>query len=120
MTPDEIASFMQDVIVQYQQRTVSSRRAEVRETAAIPVFVQPLDDQLQPVGEEFAAVTRDVSVGGLGLFHTRPVPLGLVQIVMEAPDHGQSRKLLGRVEHSTPCGRFFIVGCHIEDAGIAD
>jgi hypothetical protein len=106
--------------VQYQQRTVSSRRVEVREPAAIPVFVQPLDDQLQPVGEEFAAVTRDISCGGLGFFHTRPVAPGLIQIVMEAPDHGQSRKLLGRVEHCTPCGRFFIVGCHLEHGGIAD
>ena len=70
-SPDVIASFMQQVIVQYQGFGGAFRRAEPREMVAVPVRVLPLSDDLQPAGPPFDAVTRDLSCGGIGIFHTQ-------------------------------------------------
>ena len=50
------------------------RRIGRRHLMVLPVVLQPLDDDLQPSGEMFAAVSRDISVTGIGLIHTVPVP----------------------------------------------
>jgi hypothetical protein len=119
MTPDEIASFMQEVIVQHHQYSAYCRRSEPREPVAIPVRVQQLDENCLPTGPVISAVTRDMSVGGIGFFHTHPIELGRIQIRLEAPCSRDNRTLLARVEHCTPCGDFYIVGCRIESVSPA-
>jgi hypothetical protein len=116
VTPDQIGSFMQDVIRQYQDVSPEGyRRADPRETVAIPIRVQPLNDQYQAAGEPFSVVTRDMSCSGIGFFHTQPVALGRIRICLKAPASHEEMNLLARVEHCTSCGDFFIVGCRIEN-----
>ena len=43
------------------------RRSEVRRTHAVPVVVQPLDSELEPLGDPFAAVMREFSLHGFSL-----------------------------------------------------
>ena len=110
-THDVIASFMQQVILQYQGYGAAYRRAEPRETAAIPVNVVPLDSELQPTGELFQAVTRDISYGGVGIFHTQPVDAPYVLIEITAPEACKTMRLLAQTEHCTRFGGFYVVGC---------
>ncbi len=119
-SPDVIASFMQQVILEYVNYGRDHRRSEPREAVAIPVQVQPLDNQLQPTGEGFSAITRDISYAGIGLFHRFPIDQGLLQISMSAPETHEEMRLLARIEHCTRCGQFFIIGCNFTGLNTPD
>lgn len=111
-SPDTIASFIQQTIVELESFKDGIRRAETRESVAIPINVTPLNEHLEPVGAEFYAVTRDVSCGGIGLFHTAPVTAPWLEIEMSTPATHQELRLLAHVQHCTPIGKFFLIGCH--------
>ena len=108
-----IAAFMQQVIVQYYSFGGHFRRVEPRESVAIPIRLCPLDESFEPQGDEFNAVTRDVSCSGIGVFHTRTIETPFVKITIAAPETGHQMNLLARVEHCTPCGDYQIVGCRL-------
>jgi hypothetical protein len=110
-TEDVIASFMQQIIVEYQGFGDAYRRKEPRETVAIPIDVQLLDEHLRPIADPFQAVTRDISCGGVGFFHTKPVDLPYVLIELAAPATEDRMKLLAKVEHCTEFGGLSLIGC---------
>ncbi len=115
VTPDQIASFMQDVIVQCQQVSPAfGRRAEPRESVAIPIRVQQLDDDLRPIGCAKSVVTRDLSCSGIGFFHTERLENGPLRICLTAPYSSATMNLLANIEHCTRVGDFYIVGCRIQ------
>jgi hypothetical protein len=65
----------------------AERRAEPRWTIVTPVPVQPLDERLRPHGEPFVAISRDVSPGGMALYHLQPVPVkSLLAVELRAPE----------------------------------
>ena len=86
---------------------------------AIPVRVQCLDDDYQPIGERFAVVTRDISCSGMGFFHTQPMKSGWIRICLTTIWNSDEMNLLAYVEHCTRCGDFYIMGCRIEDVSAA-
>ncbi|MGO8691059.1 MAG: PilZ domain-containing protein [Thermoguttaceae bacterium] len=47
------------------------RRGSRRLPVVVPVVAMPLDNNFRPMGTTFAAITRDLSTGGLRLFSTR-------------------------------------------------
>ncbi|MDH3718304.1 MAG: PilZ domain-containing protein [Planctomycetota bacterium] len=49
------------------------RRTEKRHQYLTMVMVTPLDADLQPSGDPFPALTRDISASGIGLVHSRPI-----------------------------------------------
>lgn len=108
---DAIASFMQDVIVQYNSYVGGYRRSEPRESVAIPISITPLGRDFAPTGEALPVVTRDLSCGGIGFFHVQTIDAPFLQLSVESPDAKQAMSLLARVEHCTPCGGYYIVGC---------
>lgn len=115
-SPEVIASFMQQVIVQYQNYGTHHRRTEPREAIAIPVQVQRLEDDLTPVAEPKAAITRDISVGGIGLFLGERIERGMLRIRMVAPESHEQMQILAQIEHCTPCGGYYIIGCRFAGA----
>lgn len=110
-SPDVIAAFMQQAIVEYQNYGVLHRRSEPRECVAIPIRVQCLSETLEPLGEPFYSITRDISCGGLGLFHGNRLEANYLQITMQAPQSHEQMKLLAKVEHQTRCGGYVLIGC---------
>ena len=110
-TADAIASFMQDVIVQYNSYVGGYRRSEPRESVAIPISITPLDHSFGPNGTSFPSVTRDLSCGGIGFFHNEPIDAPFLELLVEMPDSNRAMSLLARVEHCTPCGGYYIIGC---------
>ena len=116
-SPDTIASFIQQTIVEVQSFKEGIRRAEPREAAAIPVLVTPLSENLEPTGAEFYAVTRDVSCGGIGLFHTEAVTARWLEVEISTPATHRELRLLVHVQHCTPIGKFFLIGCRFATSG---
>jgi hypothetical protein len=110
-SPDTIASFIQQTIVELHSFREEIRRSERRESVAIPIIVTPLDENLNPVGAEFSAVTRDVCCSGIGLFHTKHITARWVEIEMSTPATHQELRLLAEVHHCTRVGKFFLIGC---------
>lgn len=110
-SPEIITAFMQQVIVEYGSFAHDTRRNEARENVAVPVSVQPLTDEFIPVGTPFPAVTRDLSSSGMGIFSPARYDLSWLQVTLQSPTTGRQMRLLGKVEHCTPCGPFFLIGC---------
>ena len=112
---DVISSFMQRTILQYQNYGNSFRRTEPREIVAIPVSIRPLNESYESNGERSYCVTRDVSCAGVGLFHTEPINSSFIEIDLVTPESGEEMRILASVEHCTPCGDFFLIGCRFAE-----
>ena len=119
ITRDGLALFLQEIITEYESYKASIRRTDNREAVSIPVEAQCLDDQGKPVGEPFHMVTRDISSGGLGMFHAEFVECGSIQLSLTSPVTSRNATILANVEHCTPCGKYFIVGCQFLRAGVS-
>ena len=91
------------------------RRNNTRVPRSLVLAVQPLNQQGDPVGEPFKAVTRDVSEQGLGFLHPFPFPTNYVRIGPTANSISQSN---ARVCHNVAYEgekRLFLVGVEFED-----
>ena len=72
-TPEQVFEAVGWAINSAEKSAFSDRRISERTIVYLPVLVQLVDDASQPIGEAFPAVTRDVSVGGIGLICDRPI-----------------------------------------------
>jgi hypothetical protein len=115
-SPEVITTFMQQVVTEYRDYGVGFRRSEPREAVAIPVVIQPVNASLEAIGEPVSAVTRDISSGGIGIFYTQPMSPGWLKITLSTPETHSHMTLLARIEHCTPCGGFYIIGCRFARA----
>lgn len=111
VSPESLALFLQEIIVEYDSYKDSVRRVDVRENVSIPVQAVRLSPESKPVGKPFYMVTRDISCGGVGLFNTQHVENGPIQLTFSSPVNGTELNVQATVEHCTPCGRYHIVGC---------
>jgi hypothetical protein len=93
--PEDIAQFVQRLVGRLALYRGKERRTIRRHRVAIPVLAVPLDDDLQPAGDSFAAVTRDISTRGLALYHKRPVEAPYLAV--ELADH-EGKKLEAALE----------------------
>ena len=111
VSADALAAHLQEIIVEYESYRKQFRRAEAREPVAIPVEAIALDEKFQAVSDPFHMVTRDMSVGGTGIFHTEEVTSAYLLLQFSSPVSLETFRIVASVEHCTPCGHYFIVGC---------
>lgn len=69
--PDRIASFVRRVAGRSYRGP--ERRVRERHRVPLPVIAVPVTEDCEPLEGAFRTFTRDVSTGGVGLLHTRPV-----------------------------------------------
>jgi len=93
--PEEIAEFVQRIVGRLTHYRGKERRGERRHRLAIPLLAVPLNEELQPVGDAFAAVSRDISSRGVALYYTCPVESPFLAV--ELTDH-EGRKLQAAIE----------------------
>ncbi len=79
-SPGAIAAFISQAHGKVMSFEGAERRAHQRYVVAMPSIAQPLDDSFQPDGPPFHAATRDISVGGIALIHTRPVAVNYLGV----------------------------------------
>ena len=111
VSSDVLSAHLQEIIIEYESYKKQFRRSESREPVSIPVEAVALDDDFQPISEPFHMVTRDMSIHGTGIFHTSSVDATYVQLQFSSPVTLEAFGVIARVEHCTPCGRYFIIGC---------
>ncbi len=111
LTPESLALFLQEMIVEYDSYRQSARRADARENVSIPVRAVHLSANSEPKSEPFHMVSRDVSCCGIGLFNTEPVKRGPIQLTFSSPISGMELDVPACVEHCTACGHYYIIGC---------
>lgn len=58
----------------------SNRRISERKTTYLPIEIQMISEDFQPVGETLSAVTRDVSVGGIGFITNCPITTSQIRV----------------------------------------
>jgi hypothetical protein len=87
----------------------SERRSEARLHLAVPVLVRPLDDDFNPVGEYFSAVTRDISPSGVGLIAEQPISYRHVVLRMHLAN--EEVTVIAEVKWHKPMGPFEGIGC---------
>ena len=106
--PEAVVEFAHEIISQCGQSLPSQieRRGMVRFPIAVPVLVMPLDENYQPVGPAFEAVTRDLSAGGMALLHTRAVNAKFLALEIEIPQKGR-RTMILEVLRCRPSRRFY-------------
>ena len=86
----------------------SERRQHLRYPITIPVRVTPLDEQHQPAAEPFLAITRDISIVGLCMYHTQAVKEKLLRLELTGLNQEHVTVLL-KVARCRPAGPFFEV-----------
>jgi hypothetical protein len=69
--PDRIAAFVRRVAG--RSYGGPERRVRERHRVPLPVIAIPVTEDCEPLSDPFRTFTRDVSTGGVGLLHTRPV-----------------------------------------------
>lgn len=105
---DEIESFVQHIAREYFLDGID-RRSEPRYRLTIQVRVQPVDEYENVIGAAVRAVTRDLSVGGIGLNCQDPLN-GKLIVQLESPS-GTKLRTLAEVLRCEPIGYYFDVGC---------
>ncbi len=82
------------------------KRSEKRCYVSLPVTATPTNEKLQPVGDSFYAVTRDISSQGITMFNTRTVDSSFLVLELMDPD-GPKLKAVMEVLRCRPIGRFY-------------
>lgn len=103
---EAIASFVESVDGKVMSFEGRERRSYPRYVVALPSVVQPLDDERCPQGKPFNAVTRDISIGGISLVHTRPANCRLLGVKLKLPS-GKGIHLLVSVRRCRPLGTYY-------------
>jgi hypothetical protein len=107
-SPERVVNFVRRVIRGEKFYAGPERRANLRYPITMPVRVAPLTDALQPCGQAFLAVTRDISVGGLCFYHTQPIKQRFLQVEMTSPTREQLTVVL-EVKRLRQAGPFYEV-----------
>jgi len=82
------------------------KRSEKRCYVSLPVTATPTNQKLQPVGNSFNAITRDISSQGITMFSTRTVDSSCLVLELRDPD-GPKLKAVMEVLRCRPIGRFY-------------
>ena len=112
-TGKDAAPFLQHLLDQAARCTGAERREDQRHPLSVTLRVQPLDDDLQPLGKEFRVITRDVSTGGVGFVHTSPIEQRFLRLVMADESHDE---LIVEVRHCTRVGELgllYLIGVQL-------
>ncbi len=73
------------------------------------VWTQPVDNQFEPLGDAFKAISRDISSSGIGLMHTRAIRDKYLWLRLTTP--GASRmNVIVEVVRCRPLGLFYEIG----------
>jgi hypothetical protein len=93
----------------------ADRRQTERYSVVADVIVVPLGDDLLPTAQPFVACSRNMSTGGMCLYHATPVESMLLYVEIALPDAPGMRALM-KVLRQEPVGGYFeIAGQFLAD-----
>ena len=101
----ELADFARRQLVNATLNGGIDRRREKRHAMMVPVLAVPVDDQNQPLGDPFQAITRDLCATSVGLIHADPIEHDRLAIAMTIADTNVN--LVISMTRKTPMGPFY-------------
>jgi hypothetical protein len=104
--PSEMIEFVKNLIRDdySQKRLFAGRPARVFEAVTIP-----LDENFQPIGDSFLAVTRHVSLAKVSLVHTEPIHASFLRVSLEVVNLGAT--MVAKVRRHRQLNQYFEVSC---------
>jgi len=106
-----LLSFVKRRVAQAEAYRGPERRAEERDLLVMPVVVQAVDEQFNPLEEAQAMVISDVSPSGLGMVHERRFSHARIVVHLSYPEEG--KLLAAEVRWTKPLGPFYLLGCEV-------
>jgi hypothetical protein len=98
-----------------KRNEVRSRRRSPRRPLIANVTVVPLDAGFCPIGPPFIACTRNVSTGGICLYHQSRAPSAFLYLEIEAIDSPPTQAVM-KVLRQTRVGRFWEIAGRTREA----
>jgi hypothetical protein len=105
--PERVANFIRRVIRGEKFYPGPERRQSLRYPITMPVKATALNDEQRPSGEAFLAVTRDISVGGLCMYHLQPVTARFLQLEITSHSSDEELHVVMEVVRCRQTGPFF-------------
>ena len=110
---NELIDFARRQLVNATLFSGDDRRAEHRHLMLVPVWVVPVDEDNQPIGEPVQLITRDVSASSIGLFHEDEITHDRLALHMRLASTDVN--LVIRVIWVQPAGPFYgLAGTYLE------
>lgn len=107
--PAAVESFVRRVVRGAEFYVGPEQRGEARYAVSLPVAAVPVDKSLRKAGDAFIALTRDISSGGIGMYHTRRVSERLLALEIKSAS-GEKLRVLAEVLRCNPAGLFYEIG----------
>lgn len=104
--PKAIADFVERAIRNSKYYDGPDIRSERRYAVSLRVAAAPVDEQLNKIGEEFIAMSRDISSSGIAIYHTRDVSDRFLALELTAAS-GEKMRVLLQVLRCRPAGLFY-------------
>jgi hypothetical protein len=106
--PERVANFIRRVIRGEKFYPGPERRQSLRYPITMPVKSTPVTDHYELCGDVFLAVTRDISLGGLCMYHLAPVTARYLQLEI-TNNNDEHLSVLMEVVRCRQTGPFFEV-----------
>ena len=108
-TPEDIFEAVSWALSRKQAERNSDRRISERTIVHLPIVVQQIDEHGEPHGHRFTAITKDVSVGGIGIMSQQAIDSPQILVQFESPEAIKTSLLLN-LHYSYQVGPFFFAG----------
>ncbi len=113
-TSQRVQKFVDGIRATCQQpgRTTNhvERRGRERLEVTMPIWVTPLNDELEPLGTRCKGITRDVSLTGAGLAVSRSVRSNFVLLEFVSSPN-ETFGIISKLTYCRRDGGFFRAGC---------
>ena len=80
LSPEYVLNIVSQVISSAEKKSKPNDRLSKRTVTLLPVVVKELDDDCQPTGVSFEALSKNISVGGVGLLLNREINTRYIEI----------------------------------------
>jgi hypothetical protein len=107
--PEAVVKFIKRLISEYREYDGPERRSETRSCVVVPITIQYLDDNYQPISPPIATTTHNLSGGGIGLMHNERIPGNFIQVHLTLKS-GETMNLIASLRHCTQKGNRYQIG----------
>ena len=111
----EISAFVKQITQDAHFYMGNEKRSEARYSMTVPVRVCQISHSFERVGEEFVAVSRDISTRGISFFHTSAVSGKWLSIELTVPEVGTMQAVIEVLRCRAVGPLFEIAGRFVSD-----
>ena len=111
----EISAFVKQITQDAHFYMGNEKRSEARYSMTVPVRVCQISHSFERVGEEFVAVSRDISTRGISFFHTAAVSEKWLSVELTVPEVGTMQAVIEVLRCRAVGPLFEIAGRFVND-----